>query len=287
MVNTEENPKHEDHSAGSAKWFQPETGWTLLFIGNRGKPITLKRFKGMVLLTLLVVCVLIVLAAGLLLWNRNILREKNQLAVHLNNIEEQNRELRHERDVLLTRLVLSKSRLPDKQSNSEKQTVEESSEQNANQLAQSAPPTMKPTKTEIQKQVNLQPDNDPPGLGLSVTIENFKFFLKSGSNRLRVQFKLKNTSPYSQHVSGHAVVVLKGDEIQQHQWVSIPKISLVEGKPTGKQHGHAFGISNYKIMRFTANKAHSPDKFQTASVYVFTKTGELLLEQDFPATLTQ
>jgi hypothetical protein len=38
-------------------------------------------------------------------------------------------------------------------------------------------------------------------------------------------------------------------------------------------------------MRFTASAPHFLEKFQTASVYVFTQTGELLLEQDFPVKL--
>ena len=70
MVNSKEKSKHADRSSTTAKSLDPETRWTLLFIGNRGKPITLKRFKGMVLFTLLGICVISVLAAGLFLWNR-------------------------------------------------------------------------------------------------------------------------------------------------------------------------------------------------------------------------
>ena len=291
MVNSKENSKHADRSSTTGKWFHPETGWTLLFIGNRGKPITLKRFKGMVLFTLFVICVIIALAVGLFLWNRNIMGEKSQLESHLKKLEEQNQELRHERDILLTRLVVAKSRALDNQNRlPEKQTPAESpeqTEQGANRAEQSAPLDMKTTEIEGQNQVKVQSNSDPPASGMSVAIENFKFSVRSDNSSLRVQFKLKNTSPYSQHVSGHAIVVLKGEEIQQNEWVSLPGISLVEGKPTGRQQGSAFGISNYKIMRFTARKAHSPEKFQTASVYVFAKTGELLLEQDFPVTLSQ
>ena len=287
MVNSNKNLDPADRSSIAAKWFNPETRWTLLFIGNRGKPITLKRFKGMVLFTLLVLCVIIVLAAGLFLWNRNILHEKNQLESHLKQLEEQNQELRHERDILLTRMVVAEARTTEKQGSApDNQTVEKSSEQTAQDTAdaeQSVPPAV--TTTEGQNQVKLQPDSDPPGSGLNVAIENFKLSVKSGNNSLRVQFKLKNTSPYSQHVSGHAIVVLKGEEIQPNQWVSLPGISLIEGKPTGRQQGNTFGISNFKNMRFTASKPQSPEKYQIASVYIFAQTGELLLEQDYPAKI--
>ena len=289
MVNLKKNSKATDRSSTTAKWFNPDTRWTLLFIGNRGKPITLKRFKGMVIFNLLVICVVFALAAGLFMWNRNILEEKNQLESNLNKLEEQNRKLRHQKDILLTRMVVAESRSSEKQGNApEKQIDEDSSRQTVRDTTdaeQFAPPAMSTTKTYGQNQVEVQPDSDPAGSGLSVAIENFKLSVKSGSNSLRVQFKLKNTSPYSQHVSGHAIVVLKGEEIQQNHWVPLPGISLIDGKPTGRQKGNAFGISNFKIMRFTASKPLSPEKFQTASVYVFAQTGELLLEQDFPVKL--
>jgi len=243
----------------------------------------------MVLFTLLVICVTIVLAGGLFYWNRNILGEKNQLESQLNKLSEQNQELRHERDILLTRLVVAESRaLYNQGSMLENQTDEESpeqTEQDTKHSEQSAQFIMTTADTGDRDQVKVQPDSAPPASGLSVAIEKFQLSVKSGNNSLRVQFKLKNTSSDSQHVAGHAIVVLKGGDIQQAQWVSLPGLSLVAGKPTGRQQGNAFGISNYKIMRFTASKPHSPEKFQTASVYIFTQTGELLLEQDFPVNL--
>jgi hypothetical protein len=289
MVNSKDNSNQADRTSTTAKWFDPKTRWTLLFIGNRGKPITLKRFKGMVIFNLLVICVVFALAAGLFMWNRDILDEKNQLESHLNRLAEQNRELRHEKDILLTRMVIAESRISEKQGSAPgKQIYEESSRQiaqDASDAAQFFPPATSTTETDGQNQIKVQPDSDPAGSGLSVAIENFKLSVRSGNDSLRVQFKLKNTSPYSQYVSGHVIVVLKGEEIQQNQWVSLPGISLIEGKPTGRQHGNAFGISNFKIMRFTANKPPSAEKFQIASVYVFAQTGELLVEQDFPAKL--
>ena len=289
MINSKENPKHADRSAATAKWFNPESRWTLLYIGNRGKPITLKRFKGMVLITLLVICSIIVLAAGLFFWNRSILREKNQLESQFKQQTEQNQELRHERDILLTRLVVAESRaLNSQDSMPVNQTDEESPEQTEQDTKHSEQNTqfvMTTAQTEDQNQVKVQPDSAPLASGLSVAVEKFKCSVKSANNSLMVQFKLKNTSPDSQHVAGHAIVVLKGEDIQQAKWVSLPGLSLVAGKPTGRQQGNAFGISNYKIMRFTASKPQSPEKFQTASVYVYTQTGELLLEQDFAVNL--
>jgi hypothetical protein len=291
MGNSDKNSNQADRSSTAAEWLNPGARWTLLFIGNRGKPITLKRFKGMVLITLFAVGLVIALAAGLYWWNRSILQEKNLLESKLQELTEQNQELRHERDILLTRLVVSESRTLEKQDSApERQSDEEppaQTGQETNEAVSSPPPAMTTTNNGDPIKVSAQPDSESTEAGLSVAIEDFKLSVKSGNNSLRVRFKLKNTSSDSQHVSGHAIVVLKGEKIQENQWVSLPGISLIGGKPTGRQQGNAFGIKNFKIMRFTASKSRSPELFQTASVYVFAKTGELLLEQDFPVKLSR
>jgi hypothetical protein len=289
MVNSNKDLNQTDRSGISAKWFDRDTRWTLLFVGNRGKPITLKRFKGMVLITVVIIIVSISSGVGLFLWNRNILHEKNQLESQLKNIEAQTQQLRHERDILMTRLVLSGAHTVNKQETSPEKPIDEQQlERDELVTAPVAPPVpiaVTQTKTEIRDQVSNQPENAPTDSGLGVAIENFKVSARSGSNSLRVQFKLKNTSLYSQYVSGHAVVVLKGEAIEQGEWLSMPKIALVDGKPTGRQQGNGFGISNYRIMKFRASKPPSFETYQTASVYIFTKTGELLLEQDFALKL--
>lgn len=291
MGNSDKNSDQADRSSTAAEWLNPGARWTLLFIGNRGKPITLKRFKGMVLITLFAFCLVIALAAGLYWWTRSILQDRNLLESKLQELTKQNQELRHERDILLTRVVVAESRtLENQDSVPERQSGEEPPAQTGpetNDAASSSPPTMTTTNNGNQIRVNPQPDGETTEAGLSVAIEDFKLSAKSGNNSLRVRFKLKNTSSDSQHVSGHAIVVLKGEKIQRNQWVSLPEISLVEGKPNGRQQGKAFGIKNYKIMRFTAGKSRSPEIFQTASVYVFAETGELLLEQDFPVKLSR
>ena len=286
MANSTKNTTQEDRLASAAEWFKPDARWTLLFVGNRGKPITLKRFKGIVLLTFFTLFFLIVLAVGLYWWNRSLANEKTVLESQLTDFRKQNQELRHEKDILLTRLVVAESRTLEKQGDASEIQYEKEppgqTAQEANDLEPSIPPAVTTTMNKAQNQINARPEGESTGTVLKVAIENFKYSVTPGNNSVRIQFKLKNTSPDSQPVSGHAIVVLKGEEIEENQWVSLPGTSLIEGKPTGKQQGNAFGIRNYKIMKFKLSNSHSPERFQTASVFVFAKTGELLLEQDFP-----
>lgn len=146
----------------------PDGHWTFLYIGKRGKTITLRRFKEMVLSAVLLLVVLIGAVVALSLYNRDLRQEKKQLESHFKKLLKRTEVLQNEKDVLLTR----------------------------------------------------------------------------------------------------------------------PEVDLVEGKPTGDQEGRAFGINNYITMRLSATVPESAEKFQKASVYVFTRTGRLLHEQEFPAALT-
>ena len=97
-----------------------------------------------------------------------------------------------------------------------------------------------------------------------------------------ILFKIKNTTLNSQRVSGSTIVVLKGE---QTNWLPIPWMPLVDGRPTGKQRGHSFGINYFKTMSLSTQLPKFPEKFQTASIYVFTHEGELLLEKTYPVKL--
>ena len=95
------------------------------------------------------------------------------------------------------------------------------------------------------------------------------------------------TSPGSRHVSGHAIVIIKGEQMKQSSWLVVPRMPLADGKPTGRHRGYSFGINYFRTMRFSSIYPSFPELYQTASVFVFTSGGELLLEQDFAVDLTE
>ena len=289
MVSTKHNSKKTDRFLKSTRRPKPDRRWTLLFIGNHGRTITLKRFKGMVLFTFLILCVAIAAAAGLFLWNQNIIREKLKIESDLGTLIKELTDLRHEKDILMTRLVLAESKVEqDPAGAPQEQLVEEATDQekeDPGEEEQTAEPEVETTEAPAQKPAEPRENNEPSESALSVAIENFKISNSSGGNRLRIQFKIKNTSPNSQRVEGHAIVVLKGDELKKSSWMAIPGMPLVEGKPSGRHRGYAFEINYFRTMRFSTASPLYPEKYQTASVYVFASSGELLLEQDFAVEL--
>jgi len=289
MDNFSEISENGGRSVKAGRRTKPDKRWTILFIGNHGKTITLKRFKGMVILTCLVLCISIAIAVGLLYLSLNIRQEKNQLESDLQDLKAQIKAIRYEKDVLMTKLVLAESRsktspakIPPKQTeitHQQQKSNENEESRQSSQLAkvqESAPAERKDVPTAAEKQPKTEP---------SVAVEGFKIFPRVDENLLRVQFKIKNTSLGSQRVAGHAIVVLNGEQRQQKKWLPIPAVSLSGGRPTGRQRGYTFGINNFKTMRLKANLPKSIEIYQKATVFIFTPKGDLLLEQDFPVHL--
>jgi hypothetical protein len=318
MENKSNNAQNTGRTAKPANRLAPKNKrWTLLYIGNRGRTITLKRFKGMVLLNFLALGVAIAVIVGLLFFSLDIRQDKIQLESNLKALKEQVKTLRYEKDILMTRLVLAESRLPEGPAKiPEKKPVSvptptptptpapastptptpapaptpalasapDDADDDKNDVGETRPAIAGPVEEAVvpdQKQNEPQPQGNPSDSGLSVVIENFKVSPDPGENLLRVQFKIKNTSPNSQRVSGHAIVVVKGGKILPEHWVTIPAMRLVDGKPSGRQRGHAFGINYFKTMRFKTALPKYPEEYQSATVYIYGLQGELLLEQDF------
>ena len=265
--------------------------WTLLFIGDHGNVITLKRFKAIVLATGFLFMVAIGAVAVLLFMHKRALDENQGFRSRLGNFQKKIETLRHEKEILMARLVLAESKAKE---NSPKQLQ---SKAGINAEEQKTPESQNALKTETLGVTEKKPSiatATPPKPALPeprdaesefrVAVENFKVSRVSGSADVNAEFKIKNTSPQSQKISGHAVVVLKGNDIPKHKWLVMPAVSMVGDRPSGKR-GKRFSIQRFRTMRFTSRAPDDSGEFQTAAVYIFRKTGELALQQDFPVDL--
>jgi hypothetical protein len=211
------------------------------------------------------------------------------LESNLKDLKAQIKALRYEKDVLLTKLVLAESHSKQSPLKKAPQPSELKKPQQKSVVDEKAVKTVPAAgikkKAPIEKAPESPSADSRADSGLSVVIENFKIYPKPDENLLRVQFKIKNTSPNAQRVAGHTIVVLKGEKLRQNQWLTIPRISLSNGKPTGRQRGHSFGISHFKTLRFKTNLPKSPEIYRDATVFIFSQKGELLLEKNFSVNL--
>ncbi|MDY6790167.1 MAG: hypothetical protein SWH54_02755 [Thermodesulfobacteriota bacterium] len=235
--------------------------WTLLIISNRGKSITIKWFKTLAITIASVLLVAIAASAWLGFIYKNSSESNKMLRIDVKNLRHKINSLEHEKDILMARLILTESR------------VEENLSKTGGGVV-SAKTTDQDSDTD---QKELQPKNH-----ISVSADNLIVYHQPDLNTLRVQYMLRNTGSKAHAVAGRSVVILKnkGDN-DQKKWLVLPHVPLVSGKPTGKK-GRYFSIFNLKTMKFRANDQTGPGQFNTATVYIFSSTGELILEKDFP-----
>ena len=272
---------------GKPKRTKRDRRWTLLFIGDHGKTITLKRFKGIVFFAGLVFALAIAAIVLLYGYNLNINSKNEKLESSLEIYQKRIQTLRHEKEILMARLVLAESRVKesiDTTPDSETPKPWLANKQNEPAQKESVEVAVKKDKKPAANPPP-KPKPEPPAINLSVNVEDFNILKLSDPNKIKIQFKIKNTSPNSQRVSGHAIVVLKGDDLKPKMWLAVPPIGLVGGKPTGQQRGGSFSINYFRTMRFTTNTPQSPLDYNKAAVYVYTGKGQLLLEQEFPAEI--
>ena len=265
--------------------------WTLLFIGDHGNVITLKRFKAIILAAGFLFFVAIGAVAVLIFMNKGVLDENQGFRKRIENFQKKIETLRHEKEILMARLVLAKSKAKENMPKYQQSQTEISTD---DQITPESQTVSKIEALEVNKKMPSVAETTPPKPAalesrdtepvFSVALENFKVSRVSGSPNLNAEFKIKNASPDSQKVRGRAVVVLKGDDLPKHKWLAMPAMDLVGGRPSGKR-GKSFYIQRFRTMRFTSRAPHDSGEFQTAAVYVFLQTGELVLQQDFAVKL--
>lgn len=265
--------------------------WTLLFIGDHGNAITLKHFKAIVIVIGSLFFLAVVFAAVLFFQNQETLKQNKDLQKRFTDSGKQIEKLRHEKEILMARLVRAEAKTKE-HIGAERQIPKKTEVEKTPAPAPPVAPKPKPVKAVEEKPAAPQaaPPKPAPAATdeaepvVSVAVENFKVSRESGTKNLNTQFKIKNTSSAPQLVAGRVVVVLKGDDLQVDQWLVMPAVGLAIDRPSGKR-GKSFSIRRFRTMNLTSRAPNYSDQFQTAAVYVFTKTGELLLEQEFSVEL--
>lgn len=287
----------------SPKNTRPDNRWTLLFIGDSGRVITLKRFKALVILILVALTVAVAGVVTLFFLNQKIIQKNSDMQTRLAAATNQMKQLRHEKDILMARVVLSEKKLNEKNPLIQGKTKDVTTKAPVSiQPEKAAEPDRKTSKVESAKpetaaDIAAKPSQavvsaDSPAVAqpaeapaLSVALENFEATHLTAVGLLEVKFKIKNTTADLRKVAGHAIVVLKSDTLSQNEWVTLPTVSLVDGKPTGKRKGKTFSISFFRTMRYSRKVPGSPEKYDTAEVFVFTNEGKFILAQTFPLKL--
>ena len=212
------------HKPKTSKRPGADRRWTLLFIGDHGNVITLKHFKAIVIVMGSLFVLAVVFAIVLFFQNQGVLKQNKDLQKSFTDSRKQIEKLRHEKEILMARLVRAEAK-------TKENVAEERQIPQEKKVAQptATPPQVgskpKPVKTVEKKSAVPQAAPPKPAPAetdeaepvISVAVENFKVSRESGNKNLNAQFKIKNTSTAPQRAAGRIVVVLKGDDLQVDQ----------------------------------------------------------------------
>lgn len=141
------------------------------------------------------------------------------------------------------------------------------------------------TVAEIDPWSDIEKATSGGGSQPQVVLEDFASKYRKNNRRLEIRFRIKNTLDAGK-LSGHVVVVLKPDTENIRKWAVLPEeVEIPSGRPTGEQQGQTFSIVNYKNVTFRLDHETEPERFKTASVFVFDDDGILMKEERFPIVL--
>jgi hypothetical protein len=142
--------------------------------------------------------------------------------------------------------------------------------------------TPSPAAVASQPALANKDETTPPVFPGRIEVKNLEIWREAGSHAFRFQFSLKNVDrESSSRVAGHTFVVLKPEEGSREPIRAFPWSPLKDEKPAIFKRGQYFSISHFKFVGGTLTDVSSIDRFKTATVYVFSDTGELLMEEVF------
>lgn len=252
----------------------------LMLVGDQGQVIPFRRFKSLAVTVIgaLIVSLVLVVVLGVILAGRSM--KINTLQVALKEAQQQLSQMRDEKDLLLTQIVVDKSK--------NDPTSSEIKSQAASDTITSKSDALPPNETPVAKAA--PPKAPPPALEkvppaqsvkLGADAQRIKVSYQPDRQLLSLSFRINNTSKPKVPLSGRTVVVFKNQDDPPIQWLAVPRVQLIGGKPSGKR-GKAFKINNYRTESFKAFRLKLPIRFNTATIYIFSSSGELLLSKDYP-----
>lgn len=297
MENIQRDLAKEIAALQSSKPTRKNKRWTLLFVGDQGKVVTIRWFRGVVTLWVSVL-VLAVIASGILYYLYRHSRNNNvSLRRSLDNTQQQIVGLRSDKEVLMAQLVMAETDMERLRARMSPKSIEKAPGNQQEDRAKKEPPSNRQVIPQTAAAVPWPEGKSLPGAppadpatqekDLKVSIEELNVSHEAASDTFRAQFILRNTGPDSNLVSGYTAVILKKLNTQPDNWLTLPTLKLAEGVPAGDKKGQYFSIARFKTVRFMVKSKMDPRQFNTATVYVFDENKDLLLEKNFSLNIQE
>ena len=255
--------------------------WRVLLLEDHGQMVLLGKLKRLVIPLALVLIIATVSFAWLLIVFKSTREDNRNLSNALDISRQKIISLRDEKDMLMVRLVVAESKI--KNSAADILTDKSPSvEAGANSGNVDKRGSLLHEKKVEEKTAFIQPEKLQ-----KTAIKDFIVLFEPDTSALKVQFKIIKTSQSSQPLSGYVFAILKQNKANQNSWLIFPSVPLVSGKPAMFKKGQYFSILRFKTIKFRLQNETNPKRFKNATVFVFAKTGKLLLEKSFPIEITE
>ena len=265
--------------------------WTVLLIRNDGRTIAVKKFKGLIV-SLAVVMLLILLGAGMFYaFYRNAREDVMRVRKTLDVVTAEAGALRHRNDVLTARLTLLQSKLEKMIGDTEE---DQRGLQGKNPYVETPPPETVVAEVKTQQETADTGNTVPVAPSAPQTLEaEPRVAVETPSIRsdpetgaLKVQFIIRKKDKAVESISGRTFAVLKDNQSDPDKWVSLPSVTLKNGKPSRANRGQFFSIARFKPINLEMKNSRGSHRYRFATIFVFSTDGDPLLEQTFPVTVS-
>ncbi|MBW1841257.1 MAG: hypothetical protein JRI75_05640 [Deltaproteobacteria bacterium] len=291
MVNIPKNLEKELGVRTLPKPAKKSRKWNLLIVGDDGRILPVTRFKGLMVISAVVLIAAIIAAASFYFINKKTIKKSSKLAGALEKSRQRANTLQDEKERLMTRLVLAESRIKEIQAKHVRKPASE------NPPAASAPVETKPDVSGPEK-ISVDPkpkqEKEPATVAQAaaaedayqegVSVEAVTLLHETETRRLKVQFQLKNTDPAGEVISGYAFVILRDETAGKAGWLIFPSVKLISGKPSPINRGQYFSISRFKSMKFEKENMTASERYKSAEIIVFDTAGKLLMKKTVPVS---
>ncbi len=262
--------------------------WSILFIGEDGKVVTLKHFKGLLTGLAMLLAILMVAVVVLYFQYRNRTGDVEAFRGDMAGVVKENRNLRDEKDQMLARLVILESKLKAQEEGDSSEEVgrppegDEPSENADNDPASAgAGPEKDPKKVQQAVHTTTAAGSQTQRPPINIANKNLIVCQDPDSEFMRVEYKVINIGAKDAPVAGRSVIVLKGNNMHSEDWIVLPNVPLSDLKPSGDK-GKRFRIYNFRTLKYKVKPSTDKGRLETATIFTFTEDGTLVMERDYP-----
>lgn len=269
--------------------------WDLLLIRSDGQTIPLGDLKISVAVAIIVLAVAATISIAFFMRYKGVMKENTTIQKVLSSSQNESLTLRKEKEALMVRLVLAEAKHQEYKAGTGKKlpkdvfealSLKKDSQASSDQKSAlisgdlKGQPAASKTEPKQESKTESKAGSIVPDRSKHVDIDEFTIAYDQNSGIAKAKFRIIKIDREATNASGYAFVVLKPNDVLQSEWVAMPVSELVDGRPVQIKKGLSFSISRYKTMRFKKSIVGEFKRFKVATVFVFDKTGQTLIERD-------